>query len=98
MLVCNNNNNNINSLLFYETIYEQMYYVSGDLLRALINLHKPIIAACNGPAIGISCTLLALCDIVYAADKCYFKTPFMELGFCAEGRDFILLFHFSSHC
>eukprot|EP01126_Amoeba_proteus_P047278 TRINITY_DN5387_c0_g2_i2.p1 TRINITY_DN5387_c0_g2~~TRINITY_DN5387_c0_g2_i2.p1 ORF type:complete len:309 (+),score=51.56 TRINITY_DN5387_c0_g2_i2:3-929(+) len=55
------------------------------IVETLIHLKKPIIAAVNGPAVGIAVTSLALCDIVYASDTSHFTTPFMKLGFCAEG-------------
>jgi hypothetical protein len=40
---------------------------------------------CLGPAIGFGATTLALCDVVYSVPHATFKTPFMQLGFCAEG-------------
>ena len=58
---------------------------AGNMVKTLINFSKPIIVACNGPAFGIAATMLALCDIVYCSDTAFFRTPFMELGFCAEG-------------
>eukprot|EP01127_Copromyxa_protea_P006951 TRINITY_DN16886_c0_g1_i1.p1 TRINITY_DN16886_c0_g1~~TRINITY_DN16886_c0_g1_i1.p1 ORF type:complete len:291 (-),score=67.49 TRINITY_DN16886_c0_g1_i1:71-898(-) len=55
------------------------------VVETLLDLKKPIICGINGPAVGFSVTSMALCDIVYAADNATFVTPFMKLGFCAEG-------------
>lgn len=58
---------------------------AGEMIACMIDAKKPIIAGINGPAYGISVTILGLCDVVYASDTASFTTPFMQLGFCAEG-------------
>ena len=45
---------------------------------------KPIFAAVNGPAIGISFSLLALCDVVYCSEDAYFLAPFIQLALAPE--------------
>jgi enoyl-CoA hydratase/carnithine racemase len=50
------------------------------LLDALQRFDKPLVAAVNGPAVGIGFTLLPHCDLVLAAAGARFRTPFAEMG------------------
>jgi peroxisomal 3,2-trans-enoyl-CoA isomerase len=54
-------------------------------VAAFIDFDKPIIGLINGPAVGISVTLLPLFNIVWAADTATFSTPFVSLAQSAEG-------------
>ena len=56
-----------------------------NFVKGFIDVKKPVIAAVNGPAIGIACTTLGLCDIVIASDAATFNTPFMKLAQTPEG-------------
>ena len=51
-----------------------------EFVSTFIDFPKPIVAAINGPAVGISVTILGLVDMVYASDNATFHTPFMTLG------------------
>ena len=44
-------------------------YNNREFVGTFIDFPKPLIAGVNGPAVGISVTLLALCDLIYAADS-----------------------------
>lgn len=46
---------------------------------------KILVAALNGPAVGLSAALLGFADFVYAAPHTFLLTPFSSLGLVAEG-------------
>jgi len=68
---------------------QQKAVESGKLLdefvSAFIDFPKPLIAVVNGPAVGVSVTIMALYDAVYSTDKATFNTPFSALGQSPEG-------------
>ncbi len=63
----------------------------GRFLRTLPSLSKPLVAAVNGPAVGIGTTLLMHCDLVYAAPDAHFQMPFASLGLCPEAGSSLLV-------
>ncbi len=60
-------------------------------LRALHMLDVPLIAAINGPAIGLGCDLACLADIRLASSKAVFGVTFLKVGIVpGDGGTWIL--------
>ena len=55
-----------------------------DFLRAIITGTKPLIAGIDGLAVGVGCTMLMHCDLVYASTRAWVQTPFTDLGLVPE--------------
>lgn len=50
------------------------------IVRALYGLEVPLVAAINGPAMGLGCDIAGLADIRIASEAASFGVPFLKLG------------------
>lgn len=54
-------------------------------MQALAQLPLPVVAAVNGPAAGIGCSLALACDFVVAGRSAYFLEAFVNIGLVPDG-------------
>lgn len=54
------------------------------LIETLIAFSKPVLAAVEGPAVGLGVAILCYSDIVYCGEKSLFSVPFTALGLSPE--------------
>lgn len=53
------------------------------LVDEMINVAVPVVAAVNGPAVGLGCTIATLCDIVFIADDAHLADPHVAVALVA---------------
>jgi enoyl-CoA hydratase/carnithine racemase len=54
-----------------------------ELVLNMIRCRVPVIAAVNGPAVGLGCSVVALSDVVYMAASAYLSDPHVTVGLVA---------------
>ncbi|WP_068164651.1 enoyl-CoA hydratase/isomerase family protein [Rhodococcus phenolicus] len=54
-----------------------------ELVIGMARCRIPVVAAVNGPAVGLGCSLVALSDIVYMAENAYLGDPHVQVGLVA---------------
>jgi len=53
------------------------------LVRSMLAIEIPIVGAVNGPAVGLGCSLVSLCDLVLIAPTAHLADPHVALGLVA---------------
>lgn len=54
-----------------------------EIVLGMTRCRVPVVAAVNGPAVGLGCSLVALSDIVYIAPEAYLADPHVQVGLVA---------------
>src|SRR4029078_1306814 len=54
-----------------------------DIVLTMIRCRVPVVAAVNGPAVGLGCSVVALSDVVYMAESAYLSDPHVAVGLVA---------------
>jgi enoyl-CoA hydratase len=54
-----------------------------ELVINMIRCRLPVVAAVNGPAVGLGCSVIALSDVVYIAESAYLSDPHVVVGLVA---------------
>jgi 2-(1,2-epoxy-1,2-dihydrophenyl)acetyl-CoA isomerase len=66
-------------------VYTPLTTVYHPILTGLRTMPKPVLAALNGPAVGIGCSLALCCDLVVAAESAYLSLAFARIGLAPDG-------------
>jgi 2-(1,2-epoxy-1,2-dihydrophenyl)acetyl-CoA isomerase len=74
-----------------DAVYRQLTEVYHPIMTGLRELPKPVVAAVNGPAVGIGCSLALCCDLILAAESAYFLLAFVNIGLVPDGGSSVWL-------
>ncbi len=55
------------------------------IIATVRRMPKPVLAAVNGPAVGIGCSCALACDLVVARESAYFLLAFVNIGLVPDG-------------
>jgi 2-(1,2-epoxy-1,2-dihydrophenyl)acetyl-CoA isomerase len=66
-------------------ILKELDEVYHPAITAIRHLPKPVVAAVNGAAVGIGCSLALACDLVMAAESAFFGLAFVNIGLMPDG-------------
>ncbi|MHA7664969.1 enoyl-CoA hydratase/isomerase family protein [Mycolicibacterium sp. HS_4_1] len=75
--------NYLNELRNDEALRQKTIKHGRDLVIGMVRCRIPVVAAVNGPAVGLGCSLAALSDIVYLAENAFFADPHVQIGLVA---------------
>ena len=62
---------------------EQTLADARRIVTGMVQCRLPVVAAVNGPAVGLGCSLVALSDIVFMAESAHLADPHVLIGLVA---------------
>jgi 2-(1,2-epoxy-1,2-dihydrophenyl)acetyl-CoA isomerase len=66
-------------------VRKELHELYHPIIAGVRRLEKPVVAAVNGPAVGIGCSLALACDLVLAAESAFFGLAFVNIGLMPDG-------------
>jgi 2-(1,2-epoxy-1,2-dihydrophenyl)acetyl-CoA isomerase len=66
-------------------VKKELHELYHPAIAGIRRLEKPVVAAVNGPAVGIGCSLALACDLVLAAESSFFGLAFVNVGLMPDG-------------
>ena len=66
-------------------VRKELREIYHPVIAGIRRLPKPVVAAVNGPAVGIGCSLALACDLIMAAKSSYFGLAFVNIGLMPDG-------------
>jgi len=55
------------------------------VITGIRRMEKPVLAAVNGPAVGVGLSLALACDLIVARESAYFLLAFVNIGLVPDG-------------
>lgn len=65
--------------------YAELTQRYNPIVRGIRTMPKPVVAAVNGPAVGVGCAIAVACDQVIAASSSSFMLAFAKVGLTVDG-------------
>lgn len=62
------------------SIQDEVFAEARKTVMGMIELPQPLIAAVNGPAVGLGASLVSLCDLAIASEKAFLADPHLGVG------------------
>jgi 2-(1,2-epoxy-1,2-dihydrophenyl)acetyl-CoA isomerase len=66
-------------------VRKELHEIYHPVIAGVRRLEKPVVAAVNGPAVGIGASLAFACDLVLAAESAFFGLAFVNIGLMPDG-------------
>ena len=72
-------------------VQKRLHGIYHPIIVTIRRMPKPVLAAVNGPAVGIGCSLALAADLIVARESAYFLLAFINIGLVPDGGSSLLV-------